>query len=80
MSHLIALIFISVSVYIGSAFMSLLLGIIFAYYFDLLESFFTKKVGSKLIQIGIILLAFSIPIYDAYENWYYFISIFNTYL
>ena len=67
MSHLIALIFASVSAYIGSAFMSLLLGIIFAYYFDLHESFFTKKVGSKFIQLGIILLAFSIPIYDAYD-------------
>ena len=67
MSHLIALIFASVSAYIGSAFVSLLLGIIFAYYFDLHESFFTKKVGSKFIQIGIILLAFSIPIYDAYD-------------
>jgi uncharacterized membrane protein YadS len=79
MSHLIALIFVSVSAYIGSAFISLLMGVIFAYYFDLPENFFTKKVGSKFIQIGIILLAFSIPIYDALEltkSFIPFISIF----
>ena len=38
----------------------------FAYFFQLPSFFFTKKLGSKFIQIGIILLAFSIPIYEAY--------------
>lgn len=67
MSHLIALIFVLASAYIGSAIFSLLLGIILAYCINLPDNFITKKIGSKFIQIGIILLAFSIPIYDAFE-------------
>lgn len=67
MSHLLALIFVSVSAFIGSPFISLLLGIILAYFIDLPDNFITKKIGSRFIQIGIILLAFSIPIYDAFE-------------
>ena len=67
MSHLIALIFVLASAYIGSAIFSLLLGIILAYCIKLPDNFITKKIGSKFIQIGIILLAFSIPIYDAFE-------------
>jgi uncharacterized integral membrane protein (TIGR00698 family) len=67
MSHLIALIFVLASAYIGSAFFSLLLGIFLAYCINLPDNFITKKIGSKFIQIGIILLAFSIPIYDAFE-------------
>ena len=67
MSYLIALILVSVSIFIGSAFISLLLGIILAYLVDLPVNFITKKIGLIFIQIGIILLAFSIPIDDAFE-------------
>ena len=67
MSYLIALILVSVSIFIGSAFISLLLGIILAYLVDLPVNFITKKIGPIFIQIGIILLAFSIPIDDAFE-------------
>ncbi|MDA9578080.1 putative sulfate exporter family transporter, partial [Gammaproteobacteria bacterium] len=61
------LLLIIISAYTGSAFISLLLGVVFAYSFNLSEQFITKSIGSKLIQLGIILLAFSIPLYDAYE-------------
>ncbi|MDA9621408.1 putative sulfate exporter family transporter [Gammaproteobacteria bacterium] len=67
MPYLIGLLLIIISAYTGSAFISLLLGIVFAYSFNLSEQFITKSIGSKLIQLGIILLAFSIPLYDAYE-------------
>ena len=67
MPYLIGLLLIIISAYIGSAFISLLLGVVFAYSFNLSEQFITKSIGSKLIQLGIILLAFSIPLYDAYE-------------
>ena len=67
MSHLIVLMFVLASAYLGSAIFSLLLGIILAYCIKLPDNFVTKKIGSKLIQIGIILLAFSIPIHDALE-------------
>jgi len=55
------------SIYLESAILSLLFGVLFAYSFYLPTNFFTKKLGNKLIQIGIVLLAFSIPIYEAYE-------------
>jgi len=67
MPYLIGLLLIIISAYTGSAFISLLLGVVFAYSFNLSEQFITKSIGSKLIQLGIILLAFSIPLYDAYE-------------
>lgn len=67
MPYLIGLLLIIISAYTGSAFISLLLGVVFAYSFNLSEQFITKLIGSKLIQLGIILLAFSIPLYDAYE-------------
>ena len=67
MPYLIGLLLIIISAYTGSAFISLLLGVVFAYSFKLSEQFITKSIGSKLIQLGIILLAFSIPLYDAYE-------------
>jgi len=67
MPYLIGLLLIIISAYTGSAFVSLLLGVVFAYSFNLSEQFITKSIGSKLIQLGIILLAFSIPLYDAYE-------------
>jgi uncharacterized integral membrane protein (TIGR00698 family) len=67
MTYLIGLLLIIISAYTGSAFISLLLGVVFAYSFNLSEQFITKSIGSKLIQLGIILLAFSIPLYDAYE-------------
>jgi len=67
MPYLIGLLLIIISAYTGSAFISLLLGVVFAYSFNLSEQFITKSIGSKLIQLGIILLAFSIPLYEAYE-------------
>jgi len=67
MPYLIGLLLIIISAYTGSAFISLLLWVVFAYGFNLSEQFITKSIGSKLIQLGIILLAFSIPLYDAYE-------------
>ena len=67
MPYLIGLLLIIISAYTGSAFISLLIGVVFAYSFNLSEQFITKSIGSKLIQLGIILLAFSIPLYDAYE-------------
>jgi uncharacterized integral membrane protein (TIGR00698 family) len=67
MPYLIGLLLIIISASTGSAFISLLLGVVFAYSFNLSEQFITKSIGSKLIQLGIILLAFSIPLYDAYE-------------
>lgn len=67
MPYLIGLLLIIISAYTGSAFISLLLGVVFAYSFNLSEQFITRSIGSKLIQLGIILLAFSIPLYDAYE-------------
>ena len=67
MPYLIGLLLIIISAYTGSSFISLLLGVVFAYSFNLSEQFITKSIGSKLIQLGIILLAFSIPLYDAYE-------------
>ena len=67
MPYLIGLLLIIISAYTGSAFISLLLGVVFAYSFNLSEQFITKSIGSKLIQLGIILLAFSIPLYDTYE-------------
>ena len=67
MPYLIGLLLIIISAYTGSAFISLLLGVVFAYSFNLSEQFITKSIGSKLIQLGIILLAFIIPLYDAYE-------------
>ena len=67
MPYLIGLLLIIISAYTGSAFISLLLGVVFAYSFNLSEQFITKSIGSKLIQLEIILLAFAIPLYDAYE-------------
>ena len=62
MRYILILIFLSITLWTGHAAIALLLGIALSYSVHLPEDFFTKRIGSKLLQTGIVFLGGSISV------------------
>jgi len=67
MKNIITLLFLGISLFIGHAALSLILGIGLTFIQKLPEDFFSKKIGSKLLQTGIVLLGGSISLTTVIE-------------
>lgn len=79
MNYLLVLIFLSLALWTGHAAIALLLGITLSYLVHLSENFFTKRVGPRLLQTGIVFLGGSISIPSVFEvsgNYLPWVSLF----
>ena len=68
MLYFFALVLLSLSLWIGNSAISLFLGISLALFYKVPEDFFTKKYGSKILQIGIVFLGGSLSLGTVYET------------
>jgi uncharacterized integral membrane protein (TIGR00698 family) len=66
MKILVGLVLIAITIYSGSPVVSLFLGVLYSFSFNLPDDYFTKKYGSTLIQIGIVILGLSISLTETY--------------
>ena len=62
MPYLLVLLFLSIALWISHAAIALLLGISLCYLVNLSDDFFTKKIGTKALQTGIVFLGGSISV------------------
>jgi uncharacterized integral membrane protein (TIGR00698 family) len=68
MLYFFALVLLSLSLWIGNSAISLFLGISLAFICKVPDDFFTKKYGSKILQIGIVFLGGSLSLGTVYET------------
>lgn len=79
MSYILVILFLSLCLWVDHAAVALLLGITFSYLINLSEDFITKKIGPKVLQVGIIVLGGTISIPKVVEvsgNYLPWISLF----
>ena len=62
MLYFIFTLLVLTSIYIGNAALSIFMGILFAYFFKLPSTFLTRRIGTKPLQIGIVLLGGTISL------------------
>ena len=67
MKEFFGILLIIVTLWISSPIVAIFLGISYAIGFNLHQDFITKSIGSRLLQIGIVLLGFTISITKAFE-------------
>jgi len=65
MPYIFIIVFLTLSLWVGHAALALLLGVVFSYLFRLSEDFFTKKIGTKILQTGIVFLGGSLSLSEA---------------
>lgn len=65
MPYIFIIVFLALSLWVGHAALALLLGVVFSYLFRLSEDFFTKKIGTKILQTGIVFLGGSLSLSEA---------------
>ena len=66
MKLIIGIILVGISLWTGSAIISLLLGIVFSLSLSLPNDFFTKSAGTKFLQVGIVTLGLTISLTKAF--------------